>query len=251
MTDPFRHHPELRGQITPAEDSWFRNFTLEWLLGVYQENGRDPGEFYDNEAREALRREMLRNAPPGDLWVFGYGSLMWDPAFHFSEVRRARIEGYERRFILVEDMARGSEDRPGVMAALDEGQGCNGLIFRIPEHLIERETEILCRRELVGPAYIPLFHPAETDLGTETTLILVADHTAEVIQQDLTREKQVEYLATGEGLIGTSADYLRNIVQKSRQLGIDDPETEALLRDVEARIAQNKMDSSNEARLPN
>ena len=237
MSDPYRHHPELRGQITPAEESWFRGFTLEWLLGMYAEHGRDPGEFYDNDAREALRREMLAKAPPGDLWVFAYGSLMWDPAFHFTEVRRARIEGYERRFILVEDMARGSPDRPGVMAALDVGEGCNGLIFRIPEDLIEQETEILCRRELIGPAYLPVFHPAETDHGTETALILVADHDAEIIQQDIPRDLQVEYLATGQGLIGTSADYIRNIVVKSRQLGIEDPETEALLRDVEARIA--------------
>ena len=236
MTDPFRHHPELRGQITDPEESFFRTFTLEWALQKYEEHGRDPGDFYDHETREKKRREMLDLAPPGDLWVFGYGSLMWDPAFHFTEVRRARIEGYERRFILVEDMARGTPERPSAMAALDVGDGCNGLIFRISEDLIDHETEILCRREFIGPGYIPVFHPAATDHGTEAALILVADHDAEIIKSDLTRELQVEYLATGCGIMGTSADYLRNIVSKFHALGIEDAETEALLRDVEERI---------------
>ena len=235
--DPFRHHPELRGQITPAEESRFRDFTLEWVLSLFAEQNRDPGEFYDHETREALRRQMLAKAPEGDLWVFGYGSLMWDPAFHFTEVRRARLEGYERRFILVEDMARGTEEKPGAMAALDVGTACNGLIFRIAEDLIDCETEILCRRELIGPAYIPLFHPVETEDGTEIALIFVADHDAEIIHPDLPHELQVEYLATGCGILGTSADYLRNIVAKFHALGIEDAETEALLRDVEARIA--------------
>ena len=237
MSDPYRHHPELRGQITAAEESRFRDFTLEWVLGVFEEHGRDPGEFYDNATREALRREMLAKAPPGDLWVFAYGSLMWDPAFHFAEVRRARVEGYERRFIMVEDMARGTEDKPGAMAALDIGAGCNGLIFRIAEDMIEQETEILCRREMIGPAYCPCFHPAQTDHGTETTLMFVADHDADVIQSDLTRETQIEYISTGCGILGSSADYLRGIVSKLHALGIDDPDTDALLRDVEARIA--------------
>lgn len=237
MTDPYRHHPELRGQITPVEESRFRDFTLEWLLGVFAEHGREAKDFHDHETREALRRAMLTKAPPGDLWVFAYGSLMWDPAFHFTEVRRARIEGYERRFILVEDMARGTPERPGAMAALDKGQGCNGLIFRIAEDMIEQETEILCRRELLGPAYLPVFHPAETDHGTETTLILVADHSSTVIRPDLSRETQVEYLATGCGILGSSADYLRGIVAKFHALGIEDPETEALLHDVEERIS--------------
>ena len=220
MTDPYRHHPELRGQITAPEESFFRTFTVEKVLEMIAESGRDPPRFHSHKTREALRREMLEAAPPGDLWVFGYGSLMWDPAFHFSEVRRARLEGYARQFILVEVHARGNEDRPGAMAALDGGSHCNGLLFRISAEDIETETEILCRRELIGPGYIPIFHPVETDHGTETSLILVADHSAEAIKSGLSRDTQVEYLATGEGFLGTSADYLRGIVQKLHQLGI-------------------------------
>jgi cation transport protein ChaC len=123
------------------------------------------------------------------------------------------------------------------MAALDEGPGCDGLVFRISEDIVERETEILCRRELIGPGYIPQFHPAMTSHGTVNALILVADHASDIMEADLPRDRQVEYLATGCGLLGSSADYIRGIVSKCHQLGIEDPETEALLVDVEARIA--------------
>jgi cation transport protein ChaC len=68
------------------------------------------------------------------------------------------------------------------------------------------------------------------------TLIFVADHGAEIIQPNLPRETQIEYLATGSGILGSSADYIRGVVQKLEALGIEDPDSEALLRDVEARI---------------
>ena len=57
--------------------------------------------------------------PPGDLWVFGYGSLMWDPAMEFAEVRRGRTKLYARSFCLWDVGGRGSLDRPGLMLAID------------------------------------------------------------------------------------------------------------------------------------
>ena len=162
---------------------------------------------------------------------------MWDPAFYFAEVRRARVAGFAQRFILKDIYGgRGTAEQPGAMAALDVGPECNGLVFRIAEGLIERETEILCRRELMGPAYTPIFHEAATDQGAVTTLMFVADHESEAIEPDLSHDLQVEYLATGTGFLGSSVDYLRGIVEKFHQLGIDDPDTDALLRDVEALI---------------
>ena len=240
MSDPFRHHPELAGKITDPEQSFFRDFTKDKLVAMLAEKGVDAPNFHEDDARETIRRDALSEAPRGDLWVFGYGSLMWDPAFYFAEVRRAWVDGYSRRFILKDTYGgRGTEEQPGAMAALDVGEGCNGLIFRISEDMIERETEILCRRELLGPAYTPTYHIAETDHGPETTLMFVADHSSDSIVPDLTHDLQVEYLATGTGFLGTSADYLRGIVEKFEQLGIEDPETEALLRDVEARICRS------------
>lgn len=237
--DPYRHHPELRGRITPPEESFFRTFTLDILEAQMKAHGLATGWWYSDAEREAIRAQSLAGRMDRDLWVFGYGSLMWNPAIHFAEVLHATIEDYARRFILVDKTGgRGRPECPGLFAGLDHGPGCEGLVFRIEADLVDRETEILFRRELLAPAYKTRFVPARTAAGTVVeAMILVADHAAEDVEPDLPRGKQVEYLATGAGVLGSSTDYLRGIVEQFRLLNIDDPETEALLAAVEAYTA--------------
>ena len=79
------------------------------------------------------RKNLLRHLAPGkDLWVFGYGSLIWNPAFNFAEKRPAKIYGFHRSFCLHLTIGRGSPEAPGLMLALDRGGSCNGMTFRIP-----------------------------------------------------------------------------------------------------------------------
>ncbi len=235
--DPFRHHPGLRGKITPVDQSFFRDFTLDKMKATLAAEGLPIFSHYSDEEREELRASTLAARPDGPLWVFAYGSLMWDPALEFAEVRRARLPGYARRFILVDTLGgRGTPDQPGAMAALDDGDHCSGLAFRIDEDIVDRETEILWRRECIRPAYLPVFLPAETDHGSIMTLALIADHSSDMIEPELSREAQIEHLATGTGFLGSSVDYLRGIVERFRILGIEDQDAEALLSAVEARI---------------
>ena len=105
--DPFAHHPELRGRIADPETSFFRTLRVEALLERHPDL---EGWAYPDEQREALRAEALRGLA-GDLWIFAYGPLMWDPALRFAEVRRARADGHARRFILLNDFGRGARVR--------------------------------------------------------------------------------------------------------------------------------------------
>lgn len=239
--DPFRHHPGLRDKIIPAEQSFFRDFTTEKLRALAEQHGMPVDWWYSEDVREAHRARTLAGRMDDDLWVFGYGSLMWDPALKFSEVRRGRISGYARRFILMEvHGGRGTEDCPGPMAALDNCaacEGCEGLVFRLPRETLERETEIFWRREVIAPAYRVEFVPAETSQGMVEALILAADHEADQINADVDREKIVQLIASASGVLGTSADYLRQTVEKLEQLGIEDEETWSLWRDVQAVMA--------------
>ena len=138
--DPFSHHPELRGKIVDPRQSFLRSFTIADLSAKMTELGLPLDWWHTDEEREAMRAETLAGRRDSDLWVFAYGSLMWDPAFRFAEVRRARVPDYARRFILKDTYgARGTFDSPGLMAALDKGPGCEGLLFRIArEHIEER-----------------------------------------------------------------------------------------------------------------
>jgi len=235
--DPFFHHPELRDGIADPSASFFRTFTTAHLAKKMQELGL-PKWWHSDEKREALRREALAGHWDSDLWIFAYGSLMWDPGIRFVEVRRAYVADYARRFILKDVYgARGTAEVPGLMAALDKGSGCDGLLFRIAREDIDEETEVLWRREQIGPAYKPAFVEAKVGERPISALTFVADHDAELIDASLTRPQQVHLLATGTGFAGSSLDYLRNIHKNFAALGIRDDEIDALLRDSESYLA--------------
>ena len=248
--DPFLHHPELRDYIANPFQSFFRSFTNAKLEALMRERGAPIGWWHSDEEREAMRAETLAGRRDGDLWVFAYGSLMWDPSIRFAEVRRARVPDHARRFILKDIYGgRGTLDQPGLMAALDriepvdqlEAGGrdaaCDGLLFRITRNHIEAETRILWQREKILPAYTASFVEALVEEEPIVALTFIADHEAEIIDAELTRDEQIHLLATGSGIFGTSLDYLRNIDRKFAALGIHDEEVARLLRDVEAYLA--------------
>lgn len=230
--DPFAHHPGLRGRIVDPMTSFFRTFQPSDFDAAMEAAGRPADWRYSDAEREARRQAVLAGRLDADIWVFAYGSLMWDPAFVYAEVRRGRIEGYARRFCLSETYARGTPDAPGLMAGLDHGPDCEGLVFRIGAEVADRETEILWRREGLGSAYHPVFAPVTTAHGTVEALAFVADHASPVIFPNLTREEQVKLIATGVGVLGSSREYLENIAAQMAALRIEDTDVTGLLEDV-------------------
>ncbi|MEM8630515.1 MAG: gamma-glutamylcyclotransferase [Pseudomonadota bacterium] len=234
FTDPFRFHPELADQITPAEASNLRDMSTERLAELVKEHGLTTGWWLTDEEREADRAAALATLPEGDIWVFAYGSLMWNPAIHFDTVRRASVPDHARRFILKDiHGGRGTVEQPGLMAALDYGDGCDGLVFRIPAAQVAEETEVLWRRERIGPAYIPRCVTADLSDTSVEALTFVADHNAELIDNEITRADQIKFLATGTGFLGTSRAYLENIASHFDGLGIHDEEVTRLLEDLD------------------
>ena len=237
MTDPFAHHHELRDLIADPETSFFRNFSVERMIEQFPQMEAHRDWPYTDKQREALRHATL-SGHSGDLWVFGYGSLMWDPALRFAEVRRAHVAEYARRMILVDWRGgRGTKDTPGLMAALDEGQGCDGLAYRIAADTVDFETEILFRREMIAPGYHARFVEAMLDDGPVRALVFVADHSVPEIQPELSRTDQIRLIATGSGFLGSSRDYLANIVEHFATLGIHDEDCISLLRSVESHLS--------------
>lgn len=232
--DPLQNHPELRGRIKDPLQSFFRTFNARAMFERRPELHWVIDKLHSDEVRQASRLATLATHTEGDLWVFAYGSLMWDPALVFAEVRRAVVPDYARRFILKDEWGgRGTRDMPGLMAALDAGEGCQGLVFRIARDRIDTETEILWRREMIAPSYLPRFVTALVDDQPLPALTFVADYTAETMQPTLSYADQVRFCATGSGVLGTSHDYLKNIVQQFATLGVVDEHCTTLLRDVE------------------
>jgi cation transport protein ChaC len=239
MADPFRFHPSLREKIKPFEASFFRTITVQRVHEIMAERGLAVTfTFHTDARREALRAEALRHHE-GDLLVFAYGSLLWDPALDFADVRRAHAPGHARAFILVDiHGGRGTAEAPGLMAALDAGAGCDGLVFRIAAEKVETETEILFRREMIGPGYHARFVPVIVDGREARALTFLADHDDPAMRPDISRAEQLRYLSTGTGFLGSSHEYLRNVVEHLHDMAIPDPDLDALLADTEAEMAR-------------
>lgn len=235
LPDRFAHHPELRDKIRDPQHSYFRTFNpVDFDKRMVEMGLKGPWRLTD-EKREATRIKTLADHRDEDLWVFAYGSLMWDPGFEFIDVLKAHIEGYSRSFCLKDELgARGTFEAPGLMAALDDGGACTGLAFKIARDELETETEILWRREMVTGVYVPTIVEAESAMGPIKCITFVANHKASRICPDLPRDEKIRYLATGTGVLGTSLEYIENLADHLTALGIEDPYVFSLLEDARA-----------------
>lgn len=231
--DPFMHHPELRDMIRDPLTSWARSFMPSDLDERLASQGAPPDWRYSDAKREEMRRRTFAGRAADDLWVFAYGSLMWDPGIRFAEVRRAHLRGYVRHFCLKDVYgARGTFQTPGLLAALVRGEGCDGLVFRILKEHVDEETEVLWRREMSLPGYVAAFLDVETAAGSVHALGFVADCACEKIVPDIERAEQINYISTASGFAGSNLEYLENLAAHLTTLGIGDTDLFALVRDV-------------------
>ena len=222
-TDPYHLHPELRGKIKPAGESFFRDLDLAAVDAHGAQAGFPPDWRTPCEEREADRRAWLAGHWDQDLWIFAYGSLIWDPSVEFNEVRVAKCDGYQRSFCLWDDGGRGSVDEPGLMLAIDEGGHCEGMAFRIPRAKIDHETFVLFRREMLMPVYRPAWLDLQTGAGAVTALGFVANRDHQEIRPGLPLAQQAQMIARASGFLGRNFDYLADLAERLELLGIHDP----------------------------
>ena len=192
--------------------------------------GLGAGVRYMTDAERAAQIEaMLARAPrAGRVWVFAFGSLIWNPAFHFVERRTARIHGFHRQFCLWARAGRGSPERPGLMLSLQPGGSCAGVAYRLAEDAVATELDVLWRREMSTMAYRPVWITAHTSAGPEPAIAFSANRDHERYVPGLEDGAVARYLATGAGPMGRCCDYLFDTVTHLRRLGIRDRRLEAL-----------------------
>ncbi|RMF41290.1 MAG: gamma-glutamylcyclotransferase [Alphaproteobacteria bacterium] len=168
----------------------------------------------------------------GEFWVFAYGSLMWRPGFEFAERQIAELPGLARRFCLRSIHYRGTEADPGLVLALapDPAARCRGVAYRVGAAQAEETLAYLRERELVSYAYREERHPIRLDDGRQVTaLAYVLDPEHEQTVTGLSLDAQAEIIARAEGRSGTNRDYLYSTREHLLDLGIEEPEIEALV----------------------
>jgi cation transport protein ChaC len=194
--------------------------------GLFEEIGREAERLgllrccTDEERAESRARMLEGVADDADVWIFGYGSLMWNPAFHYIERRRGMIHGWHRSFCLWTPMGRGTPDNPGLVLGLDRGGCCNGIAYRIAASDRKTELPVLWRREMVADGYHARWVTVNGEAGEERAITWVINPKGERYAGKLPMEALAKTLATAAGRLGSCRDYLENTVEHLDELGI-------------------------------
>jgi cation transport protein ChaC len=190
--------------------------------------------------RMATLRATLDARPPGDAWLFGYGSLIWNPTIRSVERRTARIEGWHRAFCLITHAGRGSREHPGLVLGLEEGGSCTGMALRIADDVLEYELSLLWRREMLTGAYVPRWVDLLDEQGVRfgSAVTFTVNVLGEHYVGHLARAKVIESLATATGTLGSAADYLFRTCDGLRMYGIPDADLDQLAAEVGAAQVQ-------------
>jgi cation transport protein ChaC len=123
------------------------------------------------EVKASLHRALERWNGASPVWVFGYGSLIWKPELVYDRRLTARVHGYHRRLCLWSRVNRGTPECPGLVAGLDRGGSCAGVVYRVPPHEVRRQFERLWEREMFMGSYAPRWLHCRAADGTSVSAL--------------------------------------------------------------------------------
>ena len=236
--DAFAHLPQLRGKVIAPCQSALRATTealAAWDALARSQGRPDNWRLSDQVLQTSMQAFLADIDTTQDLWVFAYGSLMWNPGFEFAEVRLASLADYQRCFSFKVDMGRGTVDCPALMLSLEPQAGCcTGLAFRIAAHQLQNVLPMLWRREMIQGSYVPAMLPLSTPQGPLCALAFVSNPASSQYVGRQPLDKTARAIATASGFIGSNRQYLEQLAEQLTHLGIQDHYVDQLL----ARVAQ-------------
>jgi glutathione-specific gamma-glutamylcyclotransferase len=166
----------------------------------------------------------------GDLWVFGYASLIWRPEFESVERRPAAVYGWHRALEMRSRVNRGSPERPGLVFALVSGGSCRGMVYRIAQHRAVEELERLWVREMPTGVYDPKWLACHTPQGRVRGLAFSLSRASPNYAGTIDDAQMLDILRGAEGRFGSTLDYVLETAASLRAHGIRDQEIERIER---------------------
>ena len=205
-----------------------------------------PGRVTAEQQAASLQQALAgwdRTAP---MWLFGYGSLMWNPEVTYDRRIPARVYGYHQSLCLWSRVNRGTLDCPGLVAGLDRGGSCAGIAYRLPVQTAGDELERLWEREMFMGSYVPRWLDCRLHSNAREGALVPA--LAFVVRRDAQnyagKLSEAEILAVFErgscGRFGTSLEYLTKTVSSLRENGLRDPHLEKLARHADTQVPKIK-----------
>ena len=158
-----------------------------------------------------------------EMWVFGYGSLMWRPGFAFEERKRARLHGLHRRLCIYSHVHRGTPERPGLVLGLDRGGSCHGMVFRIADENRAKVLAYLREREMMNRVYYEAVRRVRCDDGTVVhALCYIAERDHVQFAPPMGIEDTIRQVRGAVGQSGANEDYVISTVAQINEMGTRD-----------------------------
>ena len=176
------------------------------------------------EQRAASLAATLACRPDaGSVWIFGYGSLMWNPALEYRETCTGTLPGWHRAFCLRLTAGRGS-----------------AVAYRLPDETLEDELTLLWKREMITGCYMPTWCKLDLDDGrTVNALVFIMDPRHPLFEPDTRAQVIAPLIAKASGPLGTNAQYLFSLDQELRKLGMHDDCLDDLVGTVRTLLGEN------------
>jgi cation transport protein ChaC len=175
------------------------------------------------EVEASLRSVLAAPERPAEVWVFAYGSLVWNPIVEHEDRVVVTVHGYHRSFCLWSRTHRGTPGYPGLVLGLDRGGRCTGVAYRLAPANAEQELRLLWRREMLLGSYSPRWVFATHGRRQFRALAFVINRDRPGYAGRLPPEQVVERLIHGRGHFGTGLEYLRSTIDGLAAAGIRDP----------------------------
>lgn len=174
-----------------------------------------------------------------DLWVFGYGSLIWRPDFEFAERRPARVHGWHRALKMWSRINRGTPECPGLVFGLLTGGCCRGVVFRVAREQAAETLARLWSREMVMGVYDPRWLAAHTPGGPVRALAFTLSRKSPSHTGELSEDEYRRIFGEAAGIYGTTLDYAHRTLEELRRHDIRDRNLERLLKLIRDRPPQD------------
>ncbi len=175
----------------------------------------------ETELQDSLQQTLRQN--PGDqVWLFAYGSLIWNPLIEFIDRQIGTVHGFHRRFCLWAALGRGTPENPGLVLGLDRGGSCRGVLYRIADEMVDSELMLVWRREMIVGSYEPRWVKVIGPQQTYYAITFLINRSHPFYAGNIAPEVIVQHLATATGSLGSCADYLNQTIESLAQAGIHD-----------------------------
>jgi len=182
----------------------------------------------DDETLLKSRRSLVPDNTKNDVWLFGYGSLIWNPVIKPVKKLKVKSFGYRRRYCLKTQIGRGSKNFPGLVLGLENGGSVTGEALKVNNKKIYEELELVWRREMIMGAYVPKMITGHTKEGKINMIAFIINKNHENYIASLSEAETAYMISRAQGFLGTAIEYLDKTRESLQKLGLNDNYLERL-----------------------